>query len=379
MSQSLLVAVRFHEGRYHGQDDRFGGKEGWPPSPGRLFQALVAAAARGARLREEDLAALNWLERLAPPRVAAPAARRGRPVKLYVPSNDLDSVSGDPDRIGKIRDPKTWRPSFFDQEEPVLYVWDFESGKGEAKRICAVAARLYQLGRGIDMAWARAHVVDRDQADTLLESHCGPVRRPTGNGETATPTRGTLASLVTRYERNRTRLTTVGVGRKSTQLFTKPPLAFFARTGYDAPARRLHFELRGTEGAFSPRPLSSASLLVVGLVNGATRRLQAALPSKAKEIQAADPGPGCRTRGSRTANTACAHSLGRNGAHGTLNPACLGRSPRNLPDPSRRLGVGIRGSGALRSANRGSLARKLGLNRRCPNVRSLLPQGVTVP
>ena len=285
MPQSLVVAVRFHDGRYHGRGDRFGGAERWPPSPGRLFQAMVAAAARGATLQKEDMAALTWLERLAPPRVAAPAAQPGRAVKLYVPSNDLDSVGGDPNRVGKIRHDKTWQPSLFDQGEPVVYVWDFESGAQKAERICTVAARLYQLGRGIDMAWARAHVVDRGQADALLESHCGPIRTPTGNGETATPTCGTLASLVTRYGRNRTRLTTVRVGRKSTQLFAKPPLAVFARTGYDAPARRLHFELRGTEGAFSPRPLSSASLLVVGLVNGATRQLQATLPSKAKEFK----------------------------------------------------------------------------------------------
>ena len=49
MPRSLLITIRFHEGRYHGQEDRFNGSDGWPPSPGRLFQALVAGAARGAR------------------------------------------------------------------------------------------------------------------------------------------------------------------------------------------------------------------------------------------------------------------------------------------------------------------------------------------
>ncbi len=285
MPQSLLLAVRFHESRYYGRNDRVGSAGGWPPSPGRLFQALVAAAARGARLREEDVAALRWLERLDPPRIAAPVARAGRPVKLFVPSNDVDSVGGDPNRMGKIRDQKTWQPSFFDHHEPVFYIWDFDSGKREATQVCAIAHRLYQLGRGIDMAWAYANIVDRDQADTLLESHGGPVHKPSGKGVTATPTCGTLASLAARYERNRTRLTTVRVGHKSQQVFTKPPQPVFARTGYDAPARRLHFELRSTEGAFSPRPLSSASPLVVGLVHEATRRLQTALPTKRKEYE----------------------------------------------------------------------------------------------
>ena len=77
MPQSLLIVVRFSEGRYHGQDDGFNGADGWPPSPGRLFQALVAAAARGANLLPEDVRALEWMEGLKPPRIAAPAARRG--------------------------------------------------------------------------------------------------------------------------------------------------------------------------------------------------------------------------------------------------------------------------------------------------------------
>ena len=63
MRQSLLIAVRFPEGRYHGREDGFNGADGWPPSPGRLFQALVAAAARGANLFPEDMRALKWLER----------------------------------------------------------------------------------------------------------------------------------------------------------------------------------------------------------------------------------------------------------------------------------------------------------------------------
>ena len=46
-SAALVVAVRFLEGRYHGAD-------GWPPGPGRLFQALMAGAARGSRVPPGD-------------------------------------------------------------------------------------------------------------------------------------------------------------------------------------------------------------------------------------------------------------------------------------------------------------------------------------
>ena len=280
MPRSLLIAVRFHEGRYHGQEDRFNGADAWPPSPGRLFQALVAGAARGARLPAEDERALKWLERLEPPRVAAPVARSGRAVKLFVPNNDLDSVGGDPAEVGRIRVPKQWRPNFFDPNEPVLYLWDFESGSTEATCICAIAARLYQLGRGIDMAWASGRVLERNEAEAFLESHPGPIRRPGGAGETATPLPGTLYSLVDRYRHRRRRLTTVGTGRKSRQLFTQPPKASFRRTGYDTPPRRLHFELRGPEGGFAPRALASAAPLITGLRDAAAVRLQESLPAE---------------------------------------------------------------------------------------------------
>ena len=278
MSRSLLIAVQFHEGRYHGQEDRFNGADGWPPSPGRLFQALVAGVAQGARLAAEDEQALKWLERLAPPKIAAPSARRGRVVKLFVPNNDLDSVGGNPARVGEIRVGKPWRPCFFDPDETVLYVWDFDSGSPEAVRICAIAARLYQLGRGIDMAWAIGQVLGQDEAAALLQSHPGPLRTPRGAGETVTPHSGTLDSLVDRYRHKRRRLSPVDPGLKFSQLFTQPPKASFRHAGYDTSPRCLHFELRGPENDFAPRPLASTAPLITGFRDAAARRLQDAQP-----------------------------------------------------------------------------------------------------
>ena len=285
MSRSLLIAVRFHEGRYHGQADRFDDEGGWPPSPGRLFQALVAGAARGATLQAEDRRALEWLEQLDPPRIAAPAARRGRAVRRFVPNNDLDSVGGDPARVGEIRVGKQWRPCFFDPEVPVLFVWSFDSGATEAARICSIATRLYQLGRGVDAAWASGRVLDEDEAEAALASHPGVLRTPAGAGMTATPRSGTLASLVDRYRRKRERLETVGAGRKSRQLFKQPPKASFTHTGYDSPARRLHFELRTSERSFAPQALASVAALLAGLRDAAARRLQDALPEKAESFE----------------------------------------------------------------------------------------------
>ena len=283
MSRALRIAVRFHEGRYHGHADRFRGVDGWPPSPGRLFQALVAAAARGARLLDDDRRALCWLEQLDPPRIAAPPVLRGQSVKLFVPNNDLDAVGGDPERVSEIRTEKHWRPHFFDPDQPVVYVWNFDSGETEAERVRSIAARLYQLGRGVDMAWAVADVLPRDQADAILVAHAGALYAPGGGGEggeVACPHSGTFASLVERHERGRGRLVWNLSDGKPRQLFAQPPSASFRSIGYGTPPRRLHFELRDESG-FAPRPLRLAAPLIAGLRDAAAAKLRASLPAQA--------------------------------------------------------------------------------------------------
>src|SRR5262245_16020747 len=133
----LVVSVRFHEGRYHGKPE-------WPPSPGRLFQALLAAAAQGDVLVEEDRSALAWLESLEPPIIAAPPARRGQGFRNFVPNNDLDAVGGDPTRIGEIRTPKLTQPILIPVDTPLLYFWWFEAGpksSPHAQRLRGIAER----------------------------------------------------------------------------------------------------------------------------------------------------------------------------------------------------------------------------------------------
>ncbi|MDE0220258.1 MAG: type I-U CRISPR-associated protein Csb2 [Spirochaetaceae bacterium] len=278
MTRSLLITVRFHDGRYHGEEN---GTAHWPPSPGRLFQALVAGAARGSMVPAGDQHALRWLEELPPPEIAAPPALRGAAVPLFVPNNDLDAVGGDPGKVAKIRVDKQWRPHFFDAEQPVLYVWDFDEPAPDAERVCAIALRLYQLGRGIDMAAATGTTMSREEAQAALAAHPGTIRRPAGQGAVTVARQGTLASLIERHRRWRERLMSDEQGMT---LFRQPPKALFSHVGYDVSPRRLHFELR-RDGAFAPCPLESAAALATGLRKAAASRLQSALPSRSSEIE----------------------------------------------------------------------------------------------
>src|SRR5262245_8663365 len=113
---ALLISIHFQDGRYHGSGD-------WPPSPARLFQALVAGAARGEMLSSHVVGALKWLEGLDAPRIAAPSAYVGQSFKTFVPNNDLDAVGGDPAWIGKIRAAKIIRPRTFNANAELLYAW----------------------------------------------------------------------------------------------------------------------------------------------------------------------------------------------------------------------------------------------------------------
>ena len=93
MSEHLCITVRFLDGTFHGRADR--GEPEWPPSPLRLFQALVAAA---AALRNEPgglqsaSPALRWLETQAPPTIIAPSGRIGEKYRTYVPDNVGESA-----------------------------------------------------------------------------------------------------------------------------------------------------------------------------------------------------------------------------------------------------------------------------------------------
>ena len=169
----LIVEVRLHDGRYHGQSE-------WPPAPARLFQALLAGGTTSAEVDPDVAAALRWLEGLPAPVICAPRAWVGQEVKLWVPNNDLDAKGGDPSAVAELRTAKRVRPRIFDAETPLVYAWllSEDGGGPPARRVAALALELYQLGRGVDMAWATASIVDEPAFVEILDRHPGEVYEP---------------------------------------------------------------------------------------------------------------------------------------------------------------------------------------------------------
>ena len=69
MPSILLISIRFHEGRYHGTGD-------WPPTPARLFQALIAGAGLQGSLQVDQVKALEWLETMPHPSSPRPSSAK---------------------------------------------------------------------------------------------------------------------------------------------------------------------------------------------------------------------------------------------------------------------------------------------------------------
>ena len=94
MPSYLCLSVNFLAPAYHGRRD--GGAPEWPPSPLRLFQALVAAsAARWGERHQLAYAqpALRWLEQQSPPEIVAPQSEPSTGYRLSVPNNAMDIVA----------------------------------------------------------------------------------------------------------------------------------------------------------------------------------------------------------------------------------------------------------------------------------------------
>lgn len=286
MSSVLLIYARFHEGRYHGTGD-------WPPSPARLFQALIAGAGLQGPLQEEQVQALEWLETMSPPVTAAPATRKGQSVGNFVPNNDLDAVGGDLRRIGSVRAKKEIRPLLFDAEQPLLYAWTFPdepSAEKFANVLCQLAGKIYQLGRGVDLAWAWAEIINETALPHRLEEYAGTVYRPSlaGAGKpTPCPVSGSFASLEKRYNANVSRFEVVKNDRAVSQSFRRLPKPKFQSVAYDSPPTRRLFELRSViePEQFQAWNLERASLLIQSIRDAVFKKLVAAFPAKQAQIE----------------------------------------------------------------------------------------------
>jgi CRISPR-associated protein Csb2 len=244
------------------------------------------------------MAALRWLEAQRAPIIVAPKSRAGQGFRNFVPNNDLDAVGGDLRRIGAIRTSKTIRPHLFDATRPFLYAWRFEPDEladSYAQAIARIAERLYQLGRGVDMAWAWGEVIAAEEAEARYSMHGGVLCRPSSVGigtSLAVPIKGSLESLIERYKETRIRFQTLYESKPSkkepdrkvaaSQIFSQPRKPRFGQVAYDSPSKQSLFDLIGPNALCR---LDRIVELTERARDAAADRLTKAWPAKAACIE----------------------------------------------------------------------------------------------
>lgn len=187
MDRFLCISVRFLTPFFHGRGD--GDKPEWPPSPMRLFQALLAGSKAGWRkLRwsvddQGDLrGAFLWLERQCPPEIVAPEARDACAYTLFVPNNDSDKILSRQDRLtSKVARPlhHVINDDLADAKQALHYLWpipeeEWSTASHHAQLLSRESQNLMALGWGIDQVVGNGRIITSDEASQLLGERWQP-------------------------------------------------------------------------------------------------------------------------------------------------------------------------------------------------------------
>ncbi|MCE9664890.1 type I-U CRISPR-associated protein Csb2 [Halomonas sp. M5N1S17] len=163
----LQLTVRWLAGEglsaFHGAE--------WPPSPVRVFRALLAGVHRPGGAGARGLQALERLEQMPPPVIIGPLAHRLEPVTTAVPNNDGDRVlveyqAGRHDKARRRTSQlKTMRRrQGWQVPTAVQYRWQFPEPDPDPQAYDLLAQGLTLLGQGTDLVAAHADWHDSEPA-----------------------------------------------------------------------------------------------------------------------------------------------------------------------------------------------------------------------
>ncbi|HEX4209555.1 MAG TPA: type I-U CRISPR-associated protein Csb2, partial [Candidatus Binataceae bacterium] len=208
---------------FHGRHDR--NQPEWPPSPMRLFQALVATAVRQDRGELSDFHRylFFWLEQHAAPSIIGPSGHTSSGYSLSVPNNAMDVVAKawsrgnysnkDDANPATHRSMKRFRPMLL-EGDALHYLWTLPDPLTEQLRanieiLTEVARGISAFGWGIDVAVGNAKVLTEQQADALGGEKWIPDN--IAGEDLRLPREGTLDHLIRRHRQFVDRLTRDGL------------------------------------------------------------------------------------------------------------------------------------------------------------------------
>jgi CRISPR-associated protein Csb2 len=233
MPSHFCITLRFLQPFCYGRGD--GDEPEWPPSPLRVFQSLVAAAAAkwNERTRlDYAVPALEWLARQPSPSViGAVGVASSVKYRTFVPDNTGDLAAGawsrgDTTRIVK-RTEKDVRPTHL-IGDAVHYLYPMADSDPEFikhKETLVTAARsITHLGWGIDMVAGNASEISAEEALKLTGEHWRPTASPSAT-QLRVPREGTLKALMEKHTAFLNRLSDGGFK-------PVPPLTAFDTVSY---------------------------------------------------------------------------------------------------------------------------------------------------
>lgn len=200
MNRYLCISITFLDPLFHGQADQ--GQPEWPPSPLRLFQAMLAGTSAGCRKADwsDDKAeAFRWLECLDPPEIVSPQAVPGNSYILFVPNNDTDKKLQRHERLTS----KNVRPHRLIDGQTLHYLWPIPEEtwrdpvtRTAAELICRSARDILALGWGVDMVVAHGRILNAIEARALQGRRWRPWKDiGTPDFRRRVPKQGTLVDL----------------------------------------------------------------------------------------------------------------------------------------------------------------------------------------
>jgi CRISPR-associated protein Csb2 len=221
---------------FHGRGSA--GEPEWPPSPLRLFQALLAAAAsrwRESQFDEYARPALEWLQHQDPPVIVAPGHHIALPFRLPVPNNDLDVTAlawakrqKPRKQPSELKTMKNVTPTLMMNGDVIHYLWPLDDADRDFAKYRATLSQaahcVTHLGWGVDMVAADVHEIPAGEADHLKGERWLPVEDSSATGYRV-PVPETLDSLIQRHQAFLNRLGLDGFRPVS-------PLSAFRVVGY---------------------------------------------------------------------------------------------------------------------------------------------------
>ncbi|MEZ6140897.1 MAG: type I-U CRISPR-associated protein Csb2 [Zavarzinella sp.] len=210
MEQFVCFTIRFLDPapRYHGSRDE--GEPEWPPSPLRLYQAMVDAAAtrwKGTDSMSYSQDFMFLFENIGTPIIISPNTHTGLGYRIAVPNNDLDSPAKiwargrdpiKPQRPIDLKTMKQVRPTHL-LGDTLYYLYPLPSGECPHLDVLKAAARsITHLGWGIDMVAADASIINEEEAAKLPGHRWRVV--PSGGVPLRVPKPGTLNDLVRKHK-----------------------------------------------------------------------------------------------------------------------------------------------------------------------------------